>query len=79
MKKQLGLGILAICTGLTTAGVGFAAENIEVETQALVLQRKILRLKRKRWLVLRGQKHRWQLVTLTRKRRAKQIRTPQRI
>lgn len=36
MKKRLGLGILAICTGLTTAGVGFAAENIEVETQASV-------------------------------------------
>lgn len=65
MKKQLGLGILAICTGLTTAGVGFAAENIEVETQALV--------------GFAGQKHRWQLATLTRKRLAKQIRTPQRI
>lgn len=36
MKKQFSLGILAVCTGLTTTGVGFAEENIEFETQALV-------------------------------------------
>ena len=31
MKKQLGLGILAICTGLTTAGVGFAGTETPAE------------------------------------------------